>query len=277
MTTGQKIAHCRKEKDLTQTELAEALCVSRQAVSRWESDLAFPETDKLVKLSNLFGVSVDWLLKYDGEARREDQAERQTNLFERFAKMHFEYKSERTLGGLPLVHINIGLGRTAKGVFALGIKSVGIISVGLLSVGVVSIGTLALGILSLGCLALGILSLGAVAAGLLSAGGVALGLIAVGGCAIGGFALGGAAIGGFAFGGYANGSYIAIGDIAAGGIALGSTSAQGAFAATVPQFKESAPDIYASFDKIPSVFRVFTGWCRSIFDGVLNGSITLGG
>ena len=254
MTTGQKITRCRKEKGITQAELAETLGVSRQAVSRWESDLAFPETDKL------------------GE-----RGEENGNLFGKFSGLHFEYKSRRTVGNLPLVHINIGLGRTAKGVFAVGIKSVGIVSVGLLSLGVVSIGTLALGLLSLGCLALGILSLGAIAAGLLSAGGVAVGFIAVGGCAVGAFALGGAAIGGFSFGGYANGSYIAIGDIAVGGIALGSSSAEGGFAATVPEFGELAPDIYASFDKIPSVFGVFTDWCRSLFEGVLNGRITLGG
>lgn len=283
MTTGQKITRCRKEKGITQAELAETLGVSRQAVSRWESDLAFPETDKLVKLSNIFGCSVDWLLKYDekesGEKECEsgERGEENGNLFGKFSGLHFEYKSRRTVGNLPLVHINIGLGRTAKGVFAVGIKSVGIVSVGLLSLGVVSIGTLALGLLSLGCLALGILSLGAIAAGLLSAGGVAVGFIAVGGCAVGAFALGGAAIGGFSFGGYANGSYIAIGDIAVGGIALGSSSAEGGFAATVPEFGELAPDIYASFDKIPSVFGVFTDWCRSLFEGVLNGRITLGG
>ena len=44
MTTGQKIYECRKNAGLTQEELAEKLGVSRQAVSKWESDAAFPET-----------------------------------------------------------------------------------------------------------------------------------------------------------------------------------------------------------------------------------------
>ena len=62
MTTGEKIALLRKKKGMTQEELAEALQVSRQSVSRWEMDAAFPETDKLIKLSRLFDCSIDFLL-----------------------------------------------------------------------------------------------------------------------------------------------------------------------------------------------------------------------
>ncbi len=53
MTTGEKIAALRKEKGITQEALAESLKVSRQSVSRWEMDAAFPETEKLIKLSRL--------------------------------------------------------------------------------------------------------------------------------------------------------------------------------------------------------------------------------
>lgn len=52
----------RKKKGITQEELAEILNVSRQSVSRWEMDAAFPETDKLIKLSKLFECSIDFLL-----------------------------------------------------------------------------------------------------------------------------------------------------------------------------------------------------------------------
>lgn len=62
MTTGEKLALLRKKKGMTQEELAEALQVSRQSVSRWEMDAAFPETDKLIKLSKLFECSIDFLL-----------------------------------------------------------------------------------------------------------------------------------------------------------------------------------------------------------------------
>lgn len=67
MTTGEKITLLRKKIKLTQDELAEKLGVSRQSVSRWEVDIAFPETDKLIKLSKLFKCSIDFLLDEDKE------------------------------------------------------------------------------------------------------------------------------------------------------------------------------------------------------------------
>lgn len=65
MTTGEKLAVLRKKKNLTQEQLAEILGVSRQSVSRWEMDVAFPETEKLVKLSRLLECSIDYLLNTD--------------------------------------------------------------------------------------------------------------------------------------------------------------------------------------------------------------------
>lgn len=62
MTTGEKIAMLRKGKGITQEQLAEILGVARQSVSRWEMDLAFPETEKLIRLSKLFSCSIDYLL-----------------------------------------------------------------------------------------------------------------------------------------------------------------------------------------------------------------------
>lgn len=57
-----KLASLRKKKGLTQLELAEKLNVSRQAISRWEVGAAVPSTDNLKILSELYGVSVDYLL-----------------------------------------------------------------------------------------------------------------------------------------------------------------------------------------------------------------------
>lgn len=62
MTTGEKLALLRKKKGITQEELSELLKVSRQSVSGWEKDAAFPETDKIIKLSKLFECSIDFLL-----------------------------------------------------------------------------------------------------------------------------------------------------------------------------------------------------------------------
>lgn len=63
MTTGDKILQLRKEKGLSQEAFAERLGVSRQSVSKWESGVTVPETDKILAMSELFGVSTDYLLR----------------------------------------------------------------------------------------------------------------------------------------------------------------------------------------------------------------------
>ena len=62
MSLGTNISRLRAEKHLSQGDLAEALAVSRQSVSKWETDASVPDLDKLVKLSQLFGVSLDALV-----------------------------------------------------------------------------------------------------------------------------------------------------------------------------------------------------------------------
>lgn len=62
MTTGQKIQTLRKQRGLTQEQLAQRLGVSRQAVSRWELDESLPETANLLPLGEVLGVSIDTLL-----------------------------------------------------------------------------------------------------------------------------------------------------------------------------------------------------------------------
>lgn len=62
LTTGQRIAQCRKQLNLSQEGLGDKVGVSRQAISKWESDAALPDIDKLIALSRLFQVSVGWLL-----------------------------------------------------------------------------------------------------------------------------------------------------------------------------------------------------------------------
>ena len=68
MSMGARLAQARRGQNLTQEQLAEQLGVTRQAVSRWESDTAYPETDKIVRMAALFGVSCDYLLGVSGEA-----------------------------------------------------------------------------------------------------------------------------------------------------------------------------------------------------------------
>lgn len=62
MILAEKIKLLRKEKGYSQEMLAEKCKVSRQAISKWEADIALPETDKLPILSKLFQVSIDFLL-----------------------------------------------------------------------------------------------------------------------------------------------------------------------------------------------------------------------
>ena len=63
MTTGEKIKQLRKTANMSQEKLADSLGLSRQAVSRWETDNAIPETSVILKLSELFHVTTDYLLK----------------------------------------------------------------------------------------------------------------------------------------------------------------------------------------------------------------------
>ena len=64
---SEKLYKLRKNSCLSQEQLAEKLNVSRQAISKWESGTAVPESEKLVTISNYFGVSVDYLLKDEEE------------------------------------------------------------------------------------------------------------------------------------------------------------------------------------------------------------------
>ncbi len=72
-TLGNKINELRKQAGLTQDELAEKMDVSPQAVSKWENDLSMPDVNMLVKLSDLFSVTLDYLLK-DKEPRPQEIA-----------------------------------------------------------------------------------------------------------------------------------------------------------------------------------------------------------
>lgn len=63
MNLGEKIYKLRKEKGISQEALAELVGTTRQAISKWETNKGYPETEKLLMLSNVFEVSVDFLLK----------------------------------------------------------------------------------------------------------------------------------------------------------------------------------------------------------------------
>lgn len=220
MTFGEKISKVRKENNITQEQLAEKLGVSRQAISKWESNTAFPETEKLIKMSELFDCSLDYLLKDSIESER---SAGQTDRGRSFFRIR-ERKSSKTWRGLPLWQIGknanavVAVGLNAKGILAIGLMARGVFSWGLLSIGLFSFGLLSIGLIAAGTLAIGCLALGAIAAGNMAIGAIALGLIA---------SLGAVSIGSFSVGALSIGKYIAIGANAHAAIAIGDKEAVG--------------------------------------------------
>jgi len=217
MNFGDKVYALRREKGLSQEQLAELLSITRQSVSKWESGGAMPELDKLIAVSDLFGVSVDYLVR--DNAAREEQAKNVATAVDNVAVMEqlseikqsikkrdgYEYKSKATWLGLPLVHVCFSRGggfpRAAKGVIAIGNVAVGLISLGGICVGLLSFGGVAIGLIALGALVIGGLVCGGVGIGAVALGGIAIGIYAVGGTvlarelAIGGIATGKVAVG----------------------------------------------------------------------------------
>lgn len=230
MTLGEKIYRLRTEQGMSQEAFGEALGVSRQSVSKWETDQSVPELDKIVMISELFAVSTDYLLK---ESVKEDRmssqeepsaasekvyGQKRTRIIIEKRSMAFEYKSRKTWRGLPLVHVNIGLGKRAKGVIAVGLFAQGIIAIGLVGLGIISLAPVGIGlILAIGGMALGGIAVGSVAVGIVASGALCLGLFSMGALAVGQFSVGAMAIG----------RQVAIGDSAHGNIALGFSEVSG--------------------------------------------------
>lgn len=207
MQFAEKMQKLRKERGMSQENLAEIIGVSRQSVSKWESGQSYPEMDKMIALSELFNVSIDELVKDTSGSTGSAQNIHNSYVINVGSQFHYEYKSKRTLLGIPLVHVNVG-----RGIYV--------------AKGIIAIGNISIGVLSFGILAFGFISLGALAAGLLMAlGGLAMGTIAMGGLALGIFVIGGLAIGMFTLGGCAIASHIAIGGYATGHIAIGESAA----------------------------------------------------
>ena len=241
MTLGEKIYSLRVKNGLSQEAFGEKLGVSRQSVSKWETDQSVPELDKIVMISELFTVTTDYLLKESaaepasgqwkgttaaggpgqwngastaaggsGQWTKASGAEQASDVWGESSDTEqdayecrgravvkrgfsYEYKSKRSWRGMPLVHVNIGFGRSAKGVIAIGL---------LLSAGIVAIGGIALG-------------------------DFAIGVVAMGAFCVGIFSMGALAVGQFSFGAIAIGQQVAVGDVARGDIALGFSEATG--------------------------------------------------
>jgi len=84
MNFGKNLQYLRKLKAMTQEDLAEKLAVSRQTISKWESESAYPEMDKIFILSDLFSISLDKLLRQDLTKKRDAYSDIRIKTIERF-------------------------------------------------------------------------------------------------------------------------------------------------------------------------------------------------
>lgn len=258
MTTGEKIAKLRRENNYTQEQFAELLGVSRQSISKYESNLAYPDTDKLIKISDLFGCTLDYLLKEQIEnsnsaeqsyVEKKDTGE---TLFSILRKIYdFEIKSKRTIFGMPLWHI----GRKAKGFIAVGLFSRGVISFGLLSVGFLSFGMLSIGILAFGLLALGLIAAACIAVGGLTFGAISVGIITFGAVSIGQFSVGALALG----------HYFGYGAQASGMFAFGDEGARGQIYEKIGELSAAEKEqvVELMYQEIPTYFHWIIAWFKN--------------
>lgn len=98
MTFGEKIYKLRKEKGLSQEDLSDQLKVSRQSISKWETDCGYPETEKIIRLAKIFNVTIDYLLVEDNTSISENK-ERKDGLYVNREKIDgfLLYENKRTL------------------------------------------------------------------------------------------------------------------------------------------------------------------------------------
>ena len=205
MTFSEKLMDLRRKSGLSQEQLADRLGVTRQSVSKWESGTAMPELVKLISLSDIFGVSVDYLVKDyleepesagggdDLSAQQAVRLEKKVDELTNYVKGRvYRFDSKTRIFGLPLVSIRFGFVRNGK--LSMDNVARGIIAIGNAAIGVVAIGIVGVGLFTFGVVGLGLLSLGIVAAGLGAFGVMALGYLALGVSAAGVYAGGVAAI-----------------------------------------------------------------------------------
>ena len=213
MTFSEKLTGLRRKSGMSQEQLADRLGVTRQSVSKWEGGTAMPELVKLISLSELFGVSVDYLVKDwmeepdnpcggSGEisSKQADRLEKKVDELTNYVKGRvYRYDSKTRIFGLPLVSIRFGFVRngklsmdnTAKGIIAIGNCAIGVLAMGMLSLGIVAGGLVAFGVAALGYLALGVSAVGVYAGGVAAiAAKIAVAVSAVAPTAVGEFASG---------------------------------------------------------------------------------------
>ena len=95
MSLGENIYRLRSEKNWSQTDLADALEVSRQSVSKWENDTATPDLERLIKMKELFDISLDELVFGEVSGKKEEKKESE--------KFVVAVPSRRVLAGIAML------------------------------------------------------------------------------------------------------------------------------------------------------------------------------
>ena len=113
METKNKLTSLRVQKGLSQSELAERLHVTRQAVSRWEGGKTEPDVDTLIAIAKIFGVSLDYLCGADEVLRPERKEE--------LPEKEKRKKSVRVIAGIAVLAVLVMIGLTA--LFTVGKES----------------------------------------------------------------------------------------------------------------------------------------------------------
>lgn len=222
MDFRERLFDLRRQAGLSQEELANLVGVTRQAVQKWEAGTSRPDMDNLVSLADYFKVSLDFLVTGKEPTPPPPPTIVNNYYTDRSDHWHHEYKSERTLFGLPLVHVNFGHGNHwARGIIAVGDIATGVVAVGGITFGLFTLGGISFGLLlALGAISIGAVSIGGIAVGLLALGGLAMGWLAIGGMSLGVYAAGGMAVGEIAVGSTAAAQRLAIGMDAEGAQAI---------------------------------------------------------
>ena len=113
MDLGKRLKAKRKEKNISQEQLAKELNISRQAISKWESGKAYPDIDNLILLRKIFGVSLDELIMEEEEKVEENNSKQELiessekGIFEDIDSEAEEFSVNLILGGFI---IGIGIG-----------------------------------------------------------------------------------------------------------------------------------------------------------------------
>lgn len=107
MSLGGNLQYLRKKENITQEQLAERLEVSRQTISKWESDTSYPEMDKILILCEMFGCSMDALLRGNVEEFSQEDKE--------IYESHMNDFSQKIAGSVCAIIVGAGLSALAEG------------------------------------------------------------------------------------------------------------------------------------------------------------------